>query len=367
MELAAAHIVTVLSMFVSCFLTCLVPSVIHIHAEANSWKKRLLSRLKSYSNCVSGGVFAGAFFTQYYPHVVHEFEEIFADTSIWRHPMQLGPSLVFLGFLLTALLERIVDVIMHRFKKRGGMTTARRAPDQELVSTNSRGPLLLDDVSDEEGTVEADAVQPEARFSALAKEEDLDFKVIHSSTTSSNSSHNHNHNHSHGHHHHHHHHEAVLDDYQGITRFVVFVTSLGAHSIFEGLALGLIKDVDLLITMFTGVIAHEILMGLAIGISLARQKMELRSKILFCFIFSVIIPLGQGIGLLVQQADHSSVNVLIVVLQALAAGTFLHVMFLEILPQEMHNHFGIVEAFWVAVGYYLIPLSSLATGDYNAH
>ena len=367
MDLVAAHTITVLSMFASCFLTCLLPSIIHIHADPNSLKKKLLSRLKSYSNCLSGGVFAGAFFTQYYPHVINEFEQLFTDVSIWRHPMQLGPSLVFLGFLLTALLERVVDVITHRFKKRSSATTARRAPDQELVSTSSRGPLLLDDASDEEGTVEADAVEPQARFSALAKEDDLDFKVIHSGTTSSNSSAvSGHHGHSHHHHHHHQHGSAALDDYQGITRFIVFVTSLGAHSIFEGLALGLIKNVDLLMTMFIGVITHEVLMGLAIGISLSRQKMKLRSKVLFCFIFSIIIPVGQGIGLLVQQA-HSGVIAVMAVLQALAAGTFLHVMFLEILPQEMHNHFGVIEALWVAVGYCLIPLSSLITGEHKGH
>lgn len=109
-------------------------------------------------------------------------------------------------------------------------------------------------------------------------------------------------------------------------------------------------------------------MALALGISLSHQKMKLRSRVAFCLVFSIVIPVGQGIGLLIQQAPPSTAGTAtIAVLQAIAAGTFLHVMFMEILPQEMDDKFGLMEALWIIAGYLLIPLTSLAAGGEIEH
>lgn len=217
-------------------------------------------------------------------------------------------------------------------------------------------------VSDEEeNSVDTDPLSPQ-NDSTRPIQKHNGHHENHSRNSSAASRHNHQH-HGHHHHGHHHHHDISLEEYQGTTRFVVLVASLGTHSVFEGVALGLLKEVGLLFNLFFSIIVHEILMALALGISLSRQKMKLRSRLAFCTVFSVIIPVGQVVGLLIQQApQNAAATATITVLQAIAAGTFLHVMFMEILPQEMENHFGIIEALFVLVGYLLIPLTTLLVG-----
>ncbi|XP_055327741.1 zinc transporter ZIP3-like [Paramacrobiotus metropolitanus] len=349
MDLAAAQSVTILCMFAACFTSCIVPSVVHIHTEPHSRKRRILRALKRYCNCLSGGVFAGAFFTQFYPHVVKEFTELIPDAhSIWHHPLQLGPTVVFLGFLLTALLEKIVDIILRRLKKQ--QTRGDAVNQQEMNDVSVDGPFVHDDDPEDEDSVDTDPLSPATQLTRPASRKEAEAHN-HSRSTSAAS---------HGHHHPHH---ISLEEYQGATRFIVLLASLGTHSAFEGMALGLIKSVSLLFKLFFSILIHEFLMALALGISLSQQQMRLRTRLVFCLIFSITIPLGQVVGLLIQQTPETPVGTACnVVLKAIAAGTFLHVMFMEILPQELHGHFGVIEAMWVIVGYLLIPLTSLATG-----
>lgn len=144
MDLKLAHAITIISMFATCFLACILPSVVHLHAEPHSRKKKLFSALKRYCNCLSGGVFAGAFFTQFYPHVVAKFAALLPDPhSIWRHPLQLGPTIVFMGFVMTGLLERLVSVVLARLRQQRTRTESS-AGNQELSSA-SEGPLVLDE------------------------------------------------------------------------------------------------------------------------------------------------------------------------------------------------------------------------------
>ncbi|OQV21116.1 putative Zinc transporter ZIP3 [Hypsibius exemplaris] len=276
----------------------------------------------------------------------------------------------------------LVDIVLKRLRhSKSARELQERGAHQELQNAPSQAPLVLDDddsSDDERSSVDTDPLAPSGIAPRIAgvgtRTEKLQVMKVTSRSSSGASRHSHSHSHSTaghaGHNHsHHHHHDISFDDYQGATRFIVLVASLGTHSIFEGLALGLIKDVQLLMNMFISIIVHEVLMAFALGISLARQKMKLRSRLLFCFIFSVIIPLGQGVGLLIQQAPESgAVTAGRILFQAIAAGTFLHVMFMEILPQEMGSgHFGLAEAFWVAIGYLLIPLSSLISGEHDHH
>uniref|UniRef100_A0A8C2E8C2 Zinc transporter ZIP3 n=1 Tax=Cyprinus carpio TaxID=7962 RepID=A0A8C2E8C2_CYPCA len=124
-------------------------------------------------------------------------------------------------------------------------------------------------------------------------------------------------------HHHGHFHPTELT-HAGPLRLASLVLALSAHSVFEGLALGLQEEGAELGTLFIGVAIHETLM----------------------------IPLGIGIGMGIQTVQHLAESILSVVLQGLAASTFLFVTFFEILSRELEDkHDRLLKVLFLALGY----------------
>ncbi|KAG7277555.1 hypothetical protein CRUP_030717, partial [Coryphaenoides rupestris] len=106
-------------------------------------------------------------------------------------------------------------------------------------------------------------------------------------------------------------------DVAGGLRLLGLVLALSAHSVLEGVALGLQEDAARLSSMLLGVALHETLAAVALGVSVARAALPMRDA----------LKSTQGLAGAVAS----------VVLQGLAAGTFLFVTFLEILPGELQE------------------------------
>lgn len=118
-------------------------------------------------------------------------------------------------------------------------------------------------------------------------------------------------------------------------RTVVLVLALSVHGLFEGIAVGLQTDFPRLMHLFVAVLAHEVLVTFSVGVSLVRQRMRLRSVLQIAALFCLMIPVGMAIGVAVGES-HSFAGVLAsALLQGIAAGTFLYVIFLESLPVEL--------------------------------
>ncbi|XP_042590415.1 zinc transporter ZIP3 [Cyprinus carpio] len=145
-------------------------------------------------------------------------------------------------------------------------------------------------------------------------------------------------------HHHGHFHPTELT-HAGPLRLASLVLALSAHSVFEGLALGLQKEGAELGTLFIGVAIHETLAALALGAS-PRDAGKLAVTV------SLMIPLGIGIGMGIQTVQHLAESILSVVLQGLAASTFLFVTFFEILSRELEDkHDRLLKVLFLALGY----------------
>jgi len=118
-----------------------------------------------------------------------------------------------------------------------------------------------------------------------------------------------------------------------------FDTSI--HSIFEGMALGLIKESSRAIHIFIGIILHECIVAVALGLNSFRLESEGNDKstsvTMFGLIFSSTIPVGMMIGIAVGYTPGSFGRLISAIFQGLAAGTFLHVAFCELIPEELNN------------------------------
>ncbi|MED6246442.1 hypothetical protein ATANTOWER_017919 [Ataeniobius toweri] len=123
----------------------------------------------------------------------------------------------------------------------------------------------------------------------------------------------------------------------GPLRLAGLVLALSAHSVFEGLALGLQEDGSKLGSLFLGVVVHESLAAVALGVSVAKASLCMKDAAKLAVTVSLMIPLGTVVGMGIESTQTLAGSVVSVLLQGLAAGTFLFVTFFEILSQELED------------------------------
>lgn len=123
----------------------------------------------------------------------------------------------------------------------------------------------------------------------------------------------------------------------GPLRLASLVLALSAHSVFEGLALGLQEDGAKLGSLFLGVAVHETLAAVALGVSVAKASLGMKDAAKLGVTVSLMIPLGMVVGMGIESTQTLAGAVVSVVLQGLAAGTFLFVTFFEILSRELDD------------------------------
>lgn len=123
----------------------------------------------------------------------------------------------------------------------------------------------------------------------------------------------------------------------GPLRLASLVFALSAHSVFEGLALGLQEEGPKLFSLFLGVAIHETLAAVALGVSIAKAALPMRDAAKLATVVSLMIPLGAAVGMGIESAQNLAGSIASVVLQGVAAGTFIFVTFLEILAHELED------------------------------
>ncbi|KAH7963267.1 zinc transporter ZIP1 [Rhipicephalus sanguineus] len=145
-------------------------------------------------------------------------------------------------------------------------------------------------------------------------------------------------------------------------RSIVLVMSLSLHSIFEGIAIGLQPNVQLLLQILAAVSIHKSILAVTLGLNLAHSRLGHCSIVTSALAFSLMAPLGMVLAILLMQGDSGEAALLNGILQGLACGTFLYVTFFEVLPHEMshtHNRLPKVLCMVVGVGAITMLLLSL--------
>ncbi|XP_028428370.1 zinc transporter ZIP3, partial [Perca flavescens] len=257
------------------------------HDKAHRYRRAL-----SLGNSFGGGVFLATCFNALLPAVRDKVSSVLQQLQI-TSDYPLAETMMMLGFFLTVFVEQTVLA----FRKEPPSFIA-------LESFNAGG-------SDPGSDSEYDTpFIPPARSSPGA----------------------------HGHHSHNHGHFSPAElAGAGPLRLASLVLALSAHSVFEGLALGLQDDLAKLGGLFLGVAVHETLAAVALGVSVAKASLGMKDAAKLGAAVSLMIPLGVVVGMGVESAQSLAGSVASVVLQGLAAGTFLFVTFFEILSRELDD------------------------------
>lgn len=134
---------------------------------------------------------------------------------------------------------------------------------------------------------------------------------------------------------------AEQTDVRGMMRGLVAVLALSVHAIFEGLAVGLEESPTNVWYMFLAIASHKFVVVFCVGMELASASVCTTYICIYITAFSVVTPIGVAAGnFLISTADPmDALDMTAAILQAMAAGTLLYVIFFEVLARDRaHPH-----------------------------
>lgn len=122
-------------------------------------------------------------------------------------------------------------------------------------------------------------------------------------------------------------------------RFVqglVTIMAFSAHSIFDGLAIGLRNSPNQVYTMLFAISMHKLVVAFAVGLELFDQTSSVLMTAIHMSLFSIMSPIGIWIVIFSQMTKGPSEDqsLLLIILSAIATGTIIYIVFFEILQKD---------------------------------
>ncbi|XP_063217125.1 zinc transporter ZIP1-like [Bacillus rossius redtenbacheri] len=158
-------------------------------------------------------------------------------------------------------------------------------------------------------------------------------------------------------------------------RGFLIVLALSIHELFEGLAVGLERTAGDTWYMLGAVAAHKLVIAFCVSAELVSTRVDTWLALLYSATFSLVTPIGVGAGLALTRggagsADGGAPNA---VLQGLATGTLLYVVFFEILQRQRRlggaegRFSGLRQLLAVAAGFAVMMLLLSTVGHEREH
>jgi len=150
---------------------------------------------------------------------------------------------------------------------------------------------------------------------------------------------------------------AVTEDggFEAALRGFLVVLAISLHAIFEGIAMGLTDNTRSVWLLFIAISAHKYVISFCISMQFVTSGLPALLSIIYFSTFALISPIGAGIGILISETVKSEAEtqtVTVTVLQGLATGTLLYVVFFEVIEKErMKGTSGIVQVTFVILGF----------------
>lgn len=118
--------------------------------------------------------------------------------------------------------------------------------------------------------------------------------------------------------------------------FMLFL-SLSLHSVFEGLAIGLQNTDSKVLEICIAILVHKSIIVFSLSVKLVQSEVRPLWVAAYIGVFAMMSPIGIAIGISVLEAQLAAGALIQAVLEGLAAGTFVYITFLEILPHELNS------------------------------
>jgi len=261
---------------VATFTVCLIGSAItqiqHIKNNA---------QILSTFNCFGGGILLSVAVI----HMIPELNEIFHDVES-LHGYPIGMLFVILGYLILLVLEKVIFRHEHHHTLK-----------------NETSPIF-----------EEETKGPDVTVSEVST--NLKYKNHHHDETPEID----------------HNHRPAFEKEGSLVTPILLFLALSAHSIFEGIVLGLQTNTENALTIFLAMIFHKPFEALALGILMTVEQIDKSHFILITILFASVTPTGIAIGLLLNNNDPPPF--LIGTFTGLAVGSFIYISTTEIIADE---------------------------------
>ncbi|XP_008428845.1 zinc transporter ZIP1 [Poecilia reticulata] len=236
-------------------------------------------RLLALISCFSGGVFMATCLLDLLPDFLQSIGEAFRDAGI-KLQFPLPEFIVAMGFFLVLVLEQIVlafkDQAPPQLEERRALVTDSDAPAAGGPAQRRRG--------------SAEPAGP-----------------LHGAPGA-----------------------------QPALRAFVLVFSLSLHSVLEGLAVGLLPRGQEVLQVCLALLIHKSVIAFSLSAALSQGRLRRAVVSGGLLAFAVMSPLGIALGVALTESRMSPQHRLArCTLQGLAAGSFLYITFMEILPPEL--------------------------------
>ncbi|XP_066583560.1 zinc transporter ZIP3-like isoform X1 [Prorops nasuta] len=148
------------------------------------------------------------------------------------------------------------------------------------------------------------------------------------------------------------------------------VLALSFHAIFEGLAVGLEPSLASVIYLAAAIATHKLVISFCVGMELYVAGATTRTTLAYLTVFSMVTPIGIAAGLALGYFKNDSDNLgpTPTILQGMAAGTLLYVVFFEVLARERANEkSGLLQLLAILFGFLLMLGLQVATAHSHSH
>lgn len=155
---------------------------------------------------------------------------------------------------------------------------------------------------------------------------------------------------------HHEHNHSVVTKNTSIQGLLT-VLALSFHAIFEGLAVGLEPSIGSVVYLAAAIATHKLVISFCVGMELYVAGASSRTTLGYLTIFSMVTPIGIAVGLALGHFKNDSENLgpTPTILQGMAAGTLLYVVFFEVLARERANEkSGLLQLTAIIIGFMLM-------------
>uniref|UniRef100_A0A182SFQ4 Zinc/iron permease n=1 Tax=Anopheles maculatus TaxID=74869 RepID=A0A182SFQ4_9DIPT len=263
-----------------------------------------------------GGALLSTTFLHLLPEINHSIEELVETGALPEPddlPFPLGEFLLTSGFFMIYLTEELVHWWMHRRSANARSGKVEKAANTMAIEEgHSKGHELTHGHSH----------LPVGNVTAVYPITDVDGTPTVPSDVPA----------------------PAVTSANGPLRGLLIVLALSIHELFEGLAVGLERSPSAVWLLFGAVASHKFVIAFCVAFELLVAAVQFRIAVAYIFVYSVVSPIGIGIGIAlstVSSDTNQTIEVVSVVLQGLASGTLIYVIFFEILAKDAgHSHGG---------------------------
>ncbi|XP_051165418.1 zinc transporter ZIP3-like isoform X1 [Leptopilina boulardi] len=153
-------------------------------------------------------------------------------------------------------------------------------------------------------------------------------------------------------------------------RGLLTVLALSFHAIFEGLAVGLEPSLNSVVYLAAAIATHKLVIAFCVGMELYVARTSTKTILGYLSVFSMVTPFGIVAGMALGHFKNDSENLgpVPTILQGMAAGTLLYVVFFEVLARERANEkSGLLQLAAILVGFMLMLGLQLAMAHSHSH